>query len=175
MLAFRLRDEDAGFTVYDVSERMRTYGWIIPAYRMPEGMEEVMVQKLEHAIAFDRETTLAGPVTASLSFSCNDIDSYVVLALSRVDEGGQLCVRQRAARADEGGVVAVRRARALEQLDRGVQPRGVPEALHEQVGPLVHRRQVVAGERVGRHQARSPAAASAWRAMITCCTSLAPS
>jgi glutamate decarboxylase len=46
VLAFRLRDEDAGFTVYDVSEMIRTHGWIVPAYRMPEGMEDVHVLRV---------------------------------------------------------------------------------------------------------------------------------
>jgi predicted acyl esterase len=51
-------------------------------------MDEVMSQKLAYSMTFDRGTTLAGPVTVGLSFSCNEIDSHVVAALSRVDAGG---------------------------------------------------------------------------------------
>jgi glutamate decarboxylase len=29
-----------------VSERIRTFGWIIPAYRMPEGMADVHVLRV---------------------------------------------------------------------------------------------------------------------------------
>jgi glutamate decarboxylase len=58
VLAFRLRDEDAGFTVYDVSERIRTHGWIVPAYRMPDGMEDVHVLRVVVRNGFSRD--LAG-------------------------------------------------------------------------------------------------------------------
>jgi hypothetical protein len=56
---------------------------------MPEGMDEVMPQKLCFTLPFAREATLAGPVTLGLSFSCNEIDSYVVAALSRLDTAGK--------------------------------------------------------------------------------------
>lgn len=36
------------------------------------------------------ELHLAGPVTANLSFSCNEIDSFVMARLSRVDGQGGL-------------------------------------------------------------------------------------
>jgi predicted acyl esterase len=48
-----------------------------------------MAQKLRYVLPFDRETTLAGPVTVALTFSCNEIDSHVIAALSRVDAEGQ--------------------------------------------------------------------------------------
>ncbi len=42
------RREEAGdgvdrYTVYDVSEALRTRGWIVPAYRMPKGMDDLSV------------------------------------------------------------------------------------------------------------------------------------
>src|SRR5262249_52319866 len=56
---------------------------------LPDGIDEVMTQVLRYALPFDREATLAGPITVALTFSCNEIDSYVVAALSRVDLEGQ--------------------------------------------------------------------------------------
>jgi predicted acyl esterase len=56
---------------------------------LPDGLDDVMPQKLRYTTAFDRETTLAGPVTVSLSFSCNEMDSHVVAALSRLDASGE--------------------------------------------------------------------------------------
>lgn len=56
---------------------------------LPEGMDEVMAQKLSYTMGFEREATLAGPITLALSFSCNEIDSFVVAALSRLDAEGE--------------------------------------------------------------------------------------
>ena len=56
---------------------------------LPDGMDEVMAQKLCYSLDFDREAVRAGPVTLAISFSCNEIDSYVVAALSRLDHKGQ--------------------------------------------------------------------------------------
>ncbi|MFO0548108.1 MAG: CocE/NonD family hydrolase [Polyangiaceae bacterium] len=56
---------------------------------LPDGMDEVMEQKLTFTKSFERRVALAGPVTMSLSFSSNEIDSYVVAALSRIDAGGR--------------------------------------------------------------------------------------
>ena len=43
VFAFRIRDESAGFTVFDLSERLRTRGWIVPAYTFPADLEHVAV------------------------------------------------------------------------------------------------------------------------------------
>jgi hypothetical protein len=47
----------------------------------------------DQALAFDlpveQDTQLAGPVTARLTYSCNEIDSYVVARLSRLDAAGE--------------------------------------------------------------------------------------
>jgi glutamate decarboxylase len=44
--AFRLREEIDGYSVYDVSELLRTRGWIVPAYKMPESMDDVAVLRV---------------------------------------------------------------------------------------------------------------------------------
>ena len=56
---------------------------------MPDGMDEVMAQTVSFDLPCPREAELAGPVTASVRFSCNEIDSHVVAALSRVDREGK--------------------------------------------------------------------------------------
>jgi hypothetical protein len=56
---------------------------------LPDGMDEVMPQKLVYDLVCAEEATIMGPVTVSLSFSCNEIDSHVVAALSRVDLEGR--------------------------------------------------------------------------------------
>jgi glutamate decarboxylase len=46
VFAFRLTAQDRGFNVYDVSELLRTRGWIVPAYPMPPAIEDVDVLRV---------------------------------------------------------------------------------------------------------------------------------
>jgi glutamate decarboxylase len=47
VLAFRLTDPaKSGYTVFDVSERLRQRGWLVPAYTFPENMQDVAVIRL---------------------------------------------------------------------------------------------------------------------------------
>ncbi|HSZ57288.1 MAG TPA: CocE/NonD family hydrolase [Tepidisphaeraceae bacterium] len=52
------------------------------------GFDEVTNQLLGYEIQIDEEIELSGPITASLMFSSNEIDSHVVARLSRVDRAG---------------------------------------------------------------------------------------
>ncbi len=53
------------------------------------GLDDVAATSLGFELAVERETLLAGPVTANLRFSCNEIDSYVIARLSRIDADGR--------------------------------------------------------------------------------------
>jgi glutamate decarboxylase len=46
VFAFRVRDDDAPFTVFDLSERLRTRGWLVPAYTFPENMTSTAVLRV---------------------------------------------------------------------------------------------------------------------------------
>jgi glutamate decarboxylase len=47
VLAFRLRDAAAaGYTVFDLSERLRQRGWLVPAYTFPANMQDTAVLRL---------------------------------------------------------------------------------------------------------------------------------
>lgn len=37
---------DPGFTLYDLADRMRTRGWLVPAYSLPANIEDVVVQRV---------------------------------------------------------------------------------------------------------------------------------
>jgi uncharacterized protein len=52
------------------------------------GIDEVLNQKLVYETTIGTDTEFAGPVSAHLRFSCNEIDSYVVARLGRVDAAG---------------------------------------------------------------------------------------
>lgn len=55
---------------------------------VPGGLEETLNQALIYDFAVDGDLELAGAVTANLTFSSNEIDSYVLARLSRIDERG---------------------------------------------------------------------------------------
>ena len=47
VFAFRLRDPvAAGYTVFDLSERLRGRGWLVPAYTFPENMQDTAVIRM---------------------------------------------------------------------------------------------------------------------------------
>jgi glutamate decarboxylase len=53
--AFRLRDpEVCGFSVFDVSEALRAWGWIVPAYKMPPAIEDMAVLRIVVRNGFGR-------------------------------------------------------------------------------------------------------------------------
>jgi glutamate decarboxylase len=59
VLAFRLADAAAaGFTVFDLSERLRQRGWLVPAYTFPDNMQDVAVLRIVVRNGFSRD--LAG-------------------------------------------------------------------------------------------------------------------
>jgi glutamate decarboxylase len=65
VLAFRLADPDAaGYTVFDVSERLRQYGWLVPAYTFPEDMQDTAVLRIVVRNGFSRD--LAGLLISDL-------------------------------------------------------------------------------------------------------------
>ncbi|EIV94746.1 glutamate decarboxylase [Frankia sp. QA3] len=62
--AFRLRDEITDYTVFDVSELLRTRGWLVPAYRFPPDLTDLAVLRIVVRHEFSRD--LAGLLVADL-------------------------------------------------------------------------------------------------------------
>ena len=47
IVCWRLKDNaNVQWTLYDLEDRMRMHGWMIPAYPMPENMQDIDVQRL---------------------------------------------------------------------------------------------------------------------------------
>jgi glutamate decarboxylase len=46
VFAFRIADPRASYTVFDLSERLRTRGWLVPAYTFPADLTDVAVIRL---------------------------------------------------------------------------------------------------------------------------------
>ena len=54
VFAFKLK-EQKNFSVFDVSEMLRDRGWLVPAYTMPEGIEDVAVLRIVIKEGFSRD------------------------------------------------------------------------------------------------------------------------
>jgi glutamate decarboxylase len=46
VFAFKLRDDITGYSVFDLSERLRQRGWQVPAYTFPENMTDTSVMRI---------------------------------------------------------------------------------------------------------------------------------
>jgi glutamate decarboxylase len=55
VFAFALDDPDSPFSVYDVSDALRTRGWIVPAYKMPPAIEDLSVLRICVRNGFSRD------------------------------------------------------------------------------------------------------------------------
>ncbi|MEK7571446.1 MAG: glutamate decarboxylase [Patescibacteria group bacterium] len=55
VFAFKLKDDVKHFTVFDLSERLRDRGWLVPAYTFPENLEHIAVLRLVVKENFSRD------------------------------------------------------------------------------------------------------------------------
>jgi glutamate decarboxylase len=46
VFAFKLRDDVTGYSVFDLSERVRMRGWQVPAYTFPENLTDMAVMRI---------------------------------------------------------------------------------------------------------------------------------
>jgi len=69
VLAFRLKDPQAsGYTVFDVSERLRQRGWLVPAYTFPANLQDLAVLRIvvRNGFSLDLAGLLIGDMTAQV-------------------------------------------------------------------------------------------------------------
>jgi glutamate decarboxylase len=64
VFAFKVRSPDEGFTVFDLSERLRGRGWQVPAYTFPEDMTDTAVCRIVVRNGFTRD--MAGLLLADI-------------------------------------------------------------------------------------------------------------
>jgi glutamate decarboxylase len=55
VFAFTLRDPSAGYSVFDISERLRGRGWLVPAYTFPENLTSTSVLRIVVRNGFSRD------------------------------------------------------------------------------------------------------------------------
>jgi glutamate decarboxylase len=54
VFAFKISDESAGYTVFDLSERLRERGWLVPAYTFPADLQDTAVLRVVVRNGFGR-------------------------------------------------------------------------------------------------------------------------
>ncbi len=55
VFAFKLREQVTGYTVFDLSERLRERGWLVPAYTFPADMQDTAVLRVVVRNGFSRD------------------------------------------------------------------------------------------------------------------------
>lgn len=63
LVVFEIR-ESAGFTVFQLSDKLREYGWFVPAYTMPKNAQHITVMRIVVRETLSRE--LAGSLVADM-------------------------------------------------------------------------------------------------------------
>ena len=73
----------------ETKEGIASWNAVPPHTELVGGLAEIMNQKLIYDYVAEKDIEIAGPVTLQLRFSCNEIDSYIVARVGRVDASGQ--------------------------------------------------------------------------------------
>jgi glutamate decarboxylase len=64
-VSWKLKDPDnAGFTLYDLTDRLRTRGWQVPAYPLPADRQDTVIQRVlvRHGVGHDKLALLADDI-----------------------------------------------------------------------------------------------------------------
>jgi len=77
---------NVGFTVYDLADRLRSRGWLVPAYSMPANRTDIIVQRIivRHGFSRDLATLLLDDIRQSIAFFANH---PVSIPLSKAEAG----------------------------------------------------------------------------------------
>ncbi len=70
VFAFKLRDDITGYSVFDLSERLRMRGWQVPAYTFPEDMTDTAVMRIvvRNGFSLDLANLLLGDLRMHVRF-----------------------------------------------------------------------------------------------------------
>ncbi|WP_372498538.1 glutamate decarboxylase [Yinghuangia soli] len=69
-VSYKLTDpENAGFSLYDLSDQLRMRGWQVPAYPLPANQEDTVIQRvlIRHGVGLDEIALLAQDMRRSLA------------------------------------------------------------------------------------------------------------
>jgi glutamate decarboxylase len=74
VFAFKIADPQVSYTVFDLSERLRARGWLVPAYTFPEDLTDVAVIRIVVRNGFTRD--LADLFLADLEHHCRTLAAH---------------------------------------------------------------------------------------------------
>ena len=62
--------KQAGFSLYDLADRLRYRGWLVPAYSLPPNCEDVVVQRIlvRHGVSVDLLSSLLGDIAGAIDY-----------------------------------------------------------------------------------------------------------
>jgi glutamate decarboxylase len=62
------RDQEHGFNLFDLADRLRAHGWLVPAYTLPANLEELAIQRIlvRHGFSRDMADLLLGDMRRSM-------------------------------------------------------------------------------------------------------------
>jgi glutamate decarboxylase len=84
VFAFKLRDDVTGYSVFDISERLRARGWLVPAYTFPENLKDTAVIRIVVRNGFSMD--LAGLLLRDIRHHVQALESHPQPAIPLVDE-----------------------------------------------------------------------------------------
>ena len=86
VVAFSLKNKKGGHDEFVVSEMLRRFGWIVPAYPMPAGAQHVIVLRVVIRAEFSR--TLAERLVHDITTVLHELDKLPPKVSSEVEENG---------------------------------------------------------------------------------------
>jgi glutamate decarboxylase len=85
-VSWKARAGDHGFTLFDLADRLRTRGWLVPAYTMPPNRQDLAVQRILVRQGFSNE--LAGLLLDDYAAAVDHFDRHPVTAPLTEQEAG---------------------------------------------------------------------------------------
>ena len=87
-MAWKLKEGvDHGFTLFDLADRLRTRGWLVPAYTLPANREDLAIQRILVKHGFSKD--LASLLMKDYVDSVNHFTKHpVAVPLTEEESGG---------------------------------------------------------------------------------------
>lgn len=86
-LSWKLKDGvDHGFTLFDLADRLRTRGWLVPAYTMPPNREDLTIQRILVRHGFSQD--MADLLLADYRRALTHLDKHPIATPLTEDEAG---------------------------------------------------------------------------------------
>lgn len=90
VIACRLKEEK-GYTVFDISRKLREKGWIVPAYTLPPNAEDIAVLRVVVKENLSRE--MAESFAADAFNACNELERPATLVAAKAARGSRKAAR----------------------------------------------------------------------------------